>query len=71
MLFERLRGAGKLGQVALVAVMRKLIYWMFGVEYHSTVFIKNHRLLSVKKETPAGRHHQSRQQWIQIVVRPP
>lgn len=30
-LFERLRGAGKLGKVALVAVMRKLIHWMFGV----------------------------------------
>lgn len=31
MLFERLRSAGKLGKVALVAVMRKLIHWMFGV----------------------------------------
>ena len=30
-MFERLRASGKLGKVALVAVMRKLIHWMFGV----------------------------------------
>lgn len=30
-LYERLRAAGKLGKVALVAVMRKLVHWMVGV----------------------------------------
>jgi transposase len=30
-LYERLRAAGKPGKVALCAVMRKLVHWMFGV----------------------------------------
>jgi transposase len=36
--YDRLRGAGKGGKVALVAVMRKLLHWMMAVLKSSTCF---------------------------------
>jgi transposase len=37
-LAERLKAAGKSGKVLVVAVMRKLVHWMFGVLKSRTAF---------------------------------